>query len=113
MMVDRSLPHPLLLWAGWVLGPVAWGADLAIRYALVPGVCDGLGRGWLLGVGGIAMVVAASGVGIGWHCRRRVTAAGDSNGSAAQLLAGGGIALSAISLLGIALATIMSLGARC
>lgn len=109
--MDGSRASNVAPWAGWLLGPAAWGADLAIRYALVPSVCDGLSRAWLLAVGAIAAAVAASGAAIAWRCVRRLP--DRDRGSAARLLAYGGLGLSSISLLGIAMATIASIGARC
>lgn len=114
-----SLPdrrHPMLPLAGWLIGPTAWGLDLAVRYALVPWACGGGGRWAMATVSLLAAAACVAGIAISlWHLRAvRQAGASASVGAGGDRLADGaydravvlslaGMALSAISLVGVGL----------
>lgn len=60
-------PAALILWASWLLGPVAWALHENVSYLLAPQIC-GTGRMWLLHLASLlALAMAAAGGAIAWR----------------------------------------------
>ena len=91
MAVSREISTPLQrsdcgrmaarLWWGIAAGPIAWGCDLGVSYALAPHVCS-TGHFYLLHlITLIALAVALSGFFIAVDNRRRLGGGDDKGGS--------------------------------
>lgn len=64
---NRATRHPLLLWTGWLMGPLAWALHLMASYLLVPWVCS-TGHYWSLHmVTLLTALLAAAGALIAWR----------------------------------------------
>ncbi|WP_372623591.1 hypothetical protein [Falsiroseomonas sp.] len=97
-----------ILWAGWLLGPLAWALHENVSCVLVWHVCGEGDPALQLGVTLATLAVAACGCAMGLLALRRLPA-GDATHHhvrRARFLGIGGAALSAISLLGIAIGSI-------
>lgn len=102
MPADTAHPllrYPLLLWAGWVLGPLAWSLHLMVSYALVGWVCRS-GHGWVLHAVTVATLVPALGgaliARIQWHAAGRANLA-PRQVARTRLLAFGGMVVALLS----------------
>lgn len=100
----RKVLNPLLLWVGWVIGPVAWALHLLGSYVLVTWVCE-TGHHWTLHA--TTLVTLAMSLIGGWLAWRQWGVAGrrwpgDSDNrfsSRIQFMALGGLILSLLSAL--------------
>lgn len=96
--------HPLLLWVGWVIGPVAWALHLLISYVLVTWVCES-GHHWTLHVTTlVTLVMSLIGAWLTWRqwsvAGRQWPGGNDSRSSSRiQFMAVGGLMLSVLSAL--------------
>jgi uncharacterized membrane protein len=61
-----------LLWAGWVIGPLAWMIHLSASYLLVEWVCKTASVFPLYIVTGATLLMAAAGIFLNWRIRRRL-----------------------------------------
>lgn len=60
-------PAALILWASWLLGPVAWALHENVSYFLAPQIC-GTGNLWPLHLASVlALAMAAAGGAIAWR----------------------------------------------
>lgn len=66
-----------LLWFSVLSGPIAWGLDLLISYALVKPVCFADARFTLTAINGSALVVVIVGALVGRTCLTRIGDARD------------------------------------
>jgi hypothetical protein len=69
-----------LLWFAALSGPVAWGADQLISYALVKPICAAGNKNLLLLTAAAALLLVACGVYAGWSCLRQLRDADDEGG---------------------------------
>jgi hypothetical protein len=77
-------PAALILWASWVLGPVAWALHENVSYFLVPQLC-GTGQLWPLHLASVlTLALAAAGAAIAW----RSWTLAEEKGSAAAIARG-------------------------
>lgn len=95
--------HPLLLWTGWVVGPVAWSLHLMVSYLLVEWVCL-TGNAWALhAVTLVTALVSAAGAAVAWRqwsvVGRRWPRAGIHRVERTRFLAVGGLVMSVLSTL--------------
>jgi hypothetical protein len=62
----QATRHPLLLWTGWLVGPVAWTLHLMVSYLMVEWVCETGGEWALHAVTLATALMAAAGAWVAW-----------------------------------------------
>ncbi|WP_336273644.1 hypothetical protein [Vreelandella indica] len=106
MAVETSTKRtlqPLLLWAGWVVGPMAWALHLLGSYMLVPWVCA-TGHHWTLHASTlVALAISLIGGWIAWRqwgvVGRQWPGGSDRRTSRIRFMSAGGLILSVLSAL--------------
>ncbi len=63
-------PSSVALWSGVMAGPIAFGLDLGLRYALVEWACVHGTRWMLTAISIPLLVLALTGIPLGWRGRR-------------------------------------------
>ena len=99
------------LWAGFLLGPIAWAKHLAVSYFLAGVACDSRWNLWLLFTSVTFLAMTAVGAWLAWRSYNvtgREWPRGDADGVLirSRFLAVGGLILSALSALLIVAQTI-------
>lgn len=100
---EKTASQSLLLWTGWVVGPVAWALHILLSYPLMEWVCR-TDNYWVLHTLTLAtLLMAAVGALVAW---RQWTAVGrqwpDANGdpmTRTRFLAASGLIISGLSML--------------
>jgi hypothetical protein len=99
-------PSPLVLWTGILAGPLAWGADLFVSYALVKWTCLHQRQSSLAWVTLGALTIAAAAGALSWRSVRCTGDVGPDDGAdprqRAHFMALLGVASSALSGVSIA-----------
>ncbi len=101
----------LAMWAGWIVGPVAWAAHQNISYMLTHWTC-GSGAKWPIYLATVvALAVVVAGGVLSWRARQVAVAgqrreANEKAASRGRFLATVAILISAISAAGIVVETI-------
>jgi hypothetical protein len=101
----------LAMWAGWIVGPLAWAAHQNLSYGLTYWIC-GAGTGWPVYVATVLALAAAAGAGfVSWRFRQAAwrTRLQDGHAKAAsrgRFVATVGVLISALSATGIVVETI-------
>lgn len=97
----------VLSWVGLLLAPAVFFAHLQIAYVMVPWACIHHGEVWIHLVGAVAVAATAAGAWVAWRAWNEGgrDAPGDGGGtmSSARLLAVGGLSMSALLALLIAM----------
>jgi hypothetical protein len=73
---------PLSLWAGILAGPLAWGLDLMVSYALVKGVCASQRTTLFQAITAAALAIVAGGLVVSSLAVRRTAADVPTDGGA-------------------------------
>jgi hypothetical protein len=60
------------LWAGILLGPIAWAIDFVLGYAVVHHECSTGAMRWLHVSSVVAVLVSLWAAYLGWDCKRRL-----------------------------------------
>jgi hypothetical protein len=94
--VSAAAPRPAVAWAGVLLPPVAWLADLSISDALVGESCVRGSRALLHGATAAALAGAIAGIAISLATWRGTREDASERGRAERFLGIGGVALGAL-----------------
>ncbi len=93
------------LWAGWVLGPVGWALHQNAGFWIIPALCGG-SRSPLWAISAVSLAVTAAGAAVSWRALRLLggkwpKGEGGSTSDRSRFIAAGGVAVAALSALGI------------
>ncbi|WP_346797473.1 hypothetical protein R5M92_02070 [Halomonas sp. Bachu 37] len=100
---QKRILHPLLLWAGWLIGPLAWALHLVVSYVLLAWVCAS-GHHWILhAITLVTLAMSLAGVWLAWRqwsaAGRQWPGSGDRQMSRIRFMAIGGLILGVLSAL--------------